>query len=349
MSTRNRLVAALTGALLAISSGLVLTAPVEAAAQKPLLSVQSTLHENVTFGAAGYVAPIKIGRPVDLQVKSGSRWKTIDTVKQDQYGGLTFAAKIKRTSKAKQKSGYQWRSVRMRARASGSLKTQTSAAKKVKLMLDPKVYYRVLRSSVQHTADANMPANGCGIGVPFVATKKTSSALGKAETGKPKWRGVRLANGTIEIMADPGLVTTWTQNLSGCRYFPSPAQACTTTRVDKPSGDGRERLGVRIQVPKKGSKGSALFFTRTLSVGYSSADDSVCGVPYMSGTTVPTKIRTKSVSRSTLLGKKPFTIVNQGQTAWKTDVISGKPADLKLRWTESITLQRVDASGRRLK
>lgn len=349
MPTRLRILPALVGAAAVLVSGLAAAAPAEAASQTTLLSVYGPLHENVVFTAAGSVTPVKVGRRVDLQVKSGSRWKTVDTVKQDQYGGLTFTAKLKRTSRAKEKRGYEWRSVRLRARASGGLKQKVSASSKVKVMLDPKVYYKVVRATVQHTADATMPANGCGIGVPFVATHKTDGGLGKAESGKPKWRGRRLADGTIETMVDPGLATTWHQDLSGCRYFPSPAQACTTTRIEKPSGDGKEPLGIRVQVPKRGSKGSVLFFTRTLSAGFSSADDSVCNVPYMRGGEVPVKIRTKSVSRSTLLGKKPFTVGNQGQTAWPQDAISGKPADLKLRFTESITLQRVDARGRTLR
>lgn len=348
MSPRLRILPALLGAAAVLVSGLT-ASPADAAPQTALVSVYGPIHENVTFSAAGGVTPVKLGRRVDLQVKAGARWKTIDTVKQDEYGGLTFTTKVKRTGKAKDKTGYEWRHFRVLARASGNLKQKVSASKKVKVMLDPKVYYKVLRATVQHTADANMPANGCGIGVPFVATNKTDSGLGKAESGKPKWRGKRLADGTIETMVDPGLATTWHQDLSGCRYFPSPAQACTTTRIENPSGDGKEPLGVRVQVPKRGSKGSVMFFTRTLSAGFSSADDSVCNVPWMRGGEVPAKIRTKSVARSKLLGKRPFTVVNQGQVAWAQDTVSGKPADLKLRFTESVTLQRVDVRGRALK
>lgn len=349
MSRRFRLLPALVGAAAVLASGVAVAPPAGAVSQTAILSMPTSVNENVTFAAAGYTTPIKVGRSVDLQVKSGPRWKTIKTVKQDQYGGLTFYAKLPRTSKAKDKTGYEYRYVRLRARASGSLKEKVTASKKVKLLLDPKVYYKVVRASVQHTADGTLQGNGCGIGAAFTTTKKTDSGLGKAETGKPRWRAKRLSNGTIETFVNPGLDTTWKQDLNGCRYFPAPATTCSTTRTEKPSHDGKEPLGVRISVPRSGSKGSVLFFTRGLSVGFSSADDSVCNVPYMTGGEVPVKIRTKSVSRSTLLGKKAFTVVNQGQAAWSKDVISGKAADLKLRWTESITLQRVDSRGRTLK
>ncbi|MFI5428977.1 hypothetical protein [Aeromicrobium sp. UC242_57] len=92
-----------------------------------------------------------------------------------------------------------------------------------------------------------------------------------------------------------------------------------------------------------------LFATPTLSVGYPQASDAVCNVPWMLGGTVGAKIRTVPVSRAKLLGKKPFTVRVQGNAAWTKDAISGSPADLKLRFTESITLQRVDASGRKLR
>lgn len=346
MFPRIRLASTVTGAALLVLSGLT-AAPAQAASQQALLSVYGPVNENVTFVAAGFASPIKVGRRVDLQVKSGSRWKVIDTVKQDQYGGLNFSAKLRRTSKAKDSRGYEWRYVRMRVRASGGLKEKLSSSKKVKLMLDPKVYYRVVRASVQHTEDASRAMNGCGVVANMSGTRKTSSALGRAESGRPKWRAKRLSNGAIEAMVDPGLATTWTQDLNGCRYLPAPA-ACTTQKIERPTGDGKERLGVRVSVPRRGSA-SVLFFTRGVNIGYPSADDSVCNVPWMRSGHVPVKIRTKKVARSTVLGKKPFTIVNQGNTAWTRDEISGKPATVKLRFTESITLQRVDSAGRRLK
>lgn len=348
MSTRNRLVASLAGATILGLSGLTATAPAEAASQQAVLSVYGPINENVTFVAAGFTTPIKVGRRLELQVKTGSRWKVVDTLKQDQYGGASFSGKVKRTSKAKDSKGYEWRYFRMRARASGGLKEQMSKTQKVKLMLDPKVYYRVVRASVQHTEDAKRVMPGCVDAVSSLSgTRKTSSALGKAESGKPKWKAKQLANRTIEAFVNPGLATTWTQDLKGCRYAPAHA-ACQTTTVERPAHGGREPLGVRISVPRKGA-GSVLFFTRAVDVGYVQASDSVCNVPWMRSGDVPVKVRTKRVSRSTLLGKKPFTIVNQGQASWPTDEISNSPADLNLRWTESITLQRVDAKGHKLK
>lgn len=350
MSSRpRRALLALAAAGSVLLSGVTLSAPAEAASQSAMLAMSSSINENVTFVAAGFVTPIKVGRRVDLQVKSGSRWQTIDTLKQDQYGGLTFSARVKRTKKAKSSATHEYRSFRMRARKAGGLKEKISSSRKVKVMLDPKVYYRVVRASVQHTEDATKPANGCGVVTSFSATRRTSSGLGRSESGKPRWKAKRLSNGTIQTELNPGLDTTWTQDLKGCRYFPAPAAACETTRTEKPSGNGKEPLGVRVSVPRSGSKGSVLFFTRGLSVGYPSADDSVCQVPWIRGDGVPTGVRTKSVSRKTLLGKKPFTIVNQGQSAWSKDTISGQPADLKLRWTESITLQRVDAKGKAMR
>jgi hypothetical protein len=343
--SRPRLLSALAATAALLAGALVSSAPAEAASQTAILSMPPTINEKVTFSAAGYATPVTPGRRVDLQVKAGSRWKTVKTVKQDVYGGLTFSAKIRRTAKAKDSKGYENRQVRIRARATGNLSQKVSKPSKVKLLLDPKVYYKVVRASVQHTEDASMSANGCGVVSSLSGTRKTSSALGRKESGRPKWRAQRLPNRSIRAEIDPGLATTWTQDLSGCRYFPV-AEACRTTRVDRPTGDGRERLGVRVTIPRSGSKGSVMFYTRGVDVGFPSADDSVCNVPWMRSGEVPVKIRTKSVSRSKLLGKKPFTIVNQGQAGWSTDAISGRPADLKLRWTESITLQRVTASGK---
>ncbi|MFI5428980.1 hypothetical protein [Aeromicrobium sp. UC242_57] len=347
MSIPNRVVAALAGATLAGLSGLVSAAPAEAAPQQALLSVYGPIHENVTFVAAGFTSPIKVGRRVELQVKSGSRWKIVDTVKQDQYGGLSFSARLGRTSKAKDSKGYEWRYFRMRARAAGGLKEKVSSAKKVKPMLDPKVYYRVVRASVQHTGDATRVMNGCDVVTSMSGTRKTSSALGKAESGKPRWKAKRLANGTISAEVDPGLTTTWTQDLKGCRYAPAPA-ACQVTKVDKPTGDGKERLGVRILRAQEGS-GSAMFYTRGVDIGHPSADDSVCNVPWMRSGDVPVKIRTKTVSRSTLLGKKPFTIVNQGQTSWTRTPSAARLPTSSCGGPSRSPCSGVDKAGRRLK
>lgn len=258
---------------------------------------------------------------------------------------MSFSARIRRTAKAKDSRGYESRQVRIRARASAGLPQKVSKPSKVRLLLDPKVYYKVVRASVQHTENASMPANGCGVVSSLGATRRTSSALERKESGRPRWRSTRLPNRSIQAEIAPGLATTWTQDLSGCRYQPTPA-ACTTQRIERPTGDGRENLGVRVTIPRKGSTGSVMFYTRGVHVGYPDADDSVCNVPGMRSGEVPVTIRTKSVPRSKLLGRKPFTIVNQGQAAWPTDAISGRPADLQVRWTESITLQRVTSSGR---
>lgn len=344
MFIRSRCAVIVAGAVVASALSSV---PAQAAAQQAHVSIYGPVNENVTFVAAGFVSPIKIGRRVDLQVKSGSRWKVVDTVKQDQYGGLNFAAKLKRTSKAKDARGYEWRYLRARARATGGLKEKVSATHKVKVMLDPLVYYRVLKSSVQHTEDATRAINGCQVVTSMSATRKTDSSLGRAETGKPRWKAKRLANGTVEAMVAPGLATTWRQELKGCRWAPEPA-ACTVTKVEHPTGNGRQDLNVRVQVPKRGS-GSVLFFTRGVDVGYPSADDSVCNVPWIRSGEVPVRTRMKKVSRSTLLGKRPFTVMVQGNAAWTKDTISGQPADIALRFTESITLQRVNASGKPFK
>jgi hypothetical protein len=343
--SRPRLLSALAASAAVLAGSLVSAAPADAASQTLLLSISPTVNEKVTFVAAASVTPVKPGRRVDLQVKSGSAWKTLKTVKQDEYGVVSFSAKIGRTSKAKDSKGYENRQVRLRARAAAGLPQKVSAPKKVKLLLDPKVYYRVVRASVQHTENAAIAANGCDVVTTLGATRKTSSALERKESGRPKWRAKRMPNRSIEAEINPGLETTWTQELSGCRYLPA-REACTATRVERPTGNGLQNLGVRITIPRSGSKGSAMFYTRAVSVGFPSADDSVCNVPWIASGDVPVKIRTKSVPRSKLLGKKPFTIVNQGQAAWPTNVISGRAADLKMRWTESITLQRVTASGK---
>ncbi|MFI5428979.1 hypothetical protein [Aeromicrobium sp. UC242_57] len=58
----------------ALISGLSVNAA-DAASQSATLSMPRAINENVRFGVAGFVTPIQAGRPVELQVKSGKRWK----------------------------------------------------------------------------------------------------------------------------------------------------------------------------------------------------------------------------------------------------------------------------------
>jgi len=46
------------------------------------------------------IKPVKVGRKVKLQVKSGSKWKTVSTVKQDGKGRAQFAAPATRSGAA---------------------------------------------------------------------------------------------------------------------------------------------------------------------------------------------------------------------------------------------------------
>ncbi|MFI5428978.1 hypothetical protein [Aeromicrobium sp. UC242_57] len=133
---------------------------------------------------------------------------------------------MRRTAQAKQARGKEVRQFRMHARATSSLPQKVSRPVKVTVLLDPKVYYRVLKASVQHTANAQMARSGCSdVIASFSATKRTSASLGPAEKGRPKWKAKRLANGAITADVGPRVSTRWIQNLAGCRYDPRRRRA----------------------------------------------------------------------------------------------------------------------------
>lgn len=295
--------------------------------------------------------PGRTKRAVVLQRRTGTTWATLARRTTTKAGSYSFT--VPRLAQAS--------TVRVQApavrRGKKTVPAWTSSSRTVPGTATPtprptpspslgSLRFRVTAFAQQDVVDMSQTDDLCG---GISGTKTTTAQLRTPRAGDPTWpAGTSTVDGTTSIGLQADTETSSTSVLHGCQFDEDMNQsACTRTQVERPV-DGLADTRVWIRIRKGSSQAEVIFDPGTPVLGNAGIEDTRCFVEETAAIDHADETkRTTTIPVARLFTTGPITVTNTGSQSWSTDHV-GDPAQLDQRWSHSITIERVDASGRPL-
>jgi hypothetical protein len=202
-------------------------------------------------------------------------------------------------------------------------------------------HYRVVSASFNNHTSGGMGGTGqpCG---SVSGTEDLGGSLAGSLTD-PDFKLTREHDGDLDAGIFFDVDTSGTRELIGCTDPWDRRDPCIQQR---PNGkfNNKEMIGFRIEVDHLNPSVARLHWViEEASIGYFDADDTVCNVyefyNHVDLADQYTEIPVEQIKRGT------HTFTNAGTKTWQVDQKTGKPAELLLDWSYTITLQVLDKDG----
>lgn len=209
-------------------------------------------------------------------------------------------------------------------------------------------YFKVKAASLETTTTASRTAGGdhiCGIiaGLP-ISGRQTFKVAGTDLPFSTEQTVGLGSGGALSGNVFVDAPATWAWTLRGCENLFDAPQVCETSLERTPSPNGTWGIGFSLRAASPTAETAKLSWAiPDPDPGFVDADDGVCNVSSI-WKAIDQGKEDQQLPLKTLAGTDPFTLTFSGDGQWTQDQL-GKPANIAISWTASMTLQRVNADG----